>query len=282
MFVTGVPRGHREHLSPSLIMWRHHLALLSLAALALPIAAFSPAASSLLAPAASSLLVPRSRPALALLGKAQPPCSSTAPFTARSGAARSPATRLLFGPDKQPVETLRTALLTTGWLSWWAQAILSTISGVLLLFANSVSSSISTFALVGRAFALGGLGCAIASTLWTWSYARLAKKLGRTPDAKPADAAEKAMGIVRFGITLNMAGMLLCIVGAEAIVGTLAAKALTMSQSAALGVAASPVQALDMLIVQANTNIIFSHFVSLAACMRMRAAAKACDDAVKA
>jgi hypothetical protein len=55
-----------------------------------------------------------------------------------------------------------------------------------------------------------------------------------------------------------------------------------MSQSAALGVAASPVQALDMLIVQANTNIIFSHFVSLAACMRMRAAAKACDDAVKA
>ena len=69
--------------------------------------------------------------------------------------------------------------------SWWAQAILSTISGVLLLFANSVTASISTFALVGRALALGGLGCAIASTLWTWGYARLAAKIGRSPETTP-------------------------------------------------------------------------------------------------
>lgn len=52
-----------------------------------------------------------------------------------------------------------------------------------------------------------------------------------------------------------------------------------MSQSAALGVAASPVQALDMLIVQANTNIILSHFVGLLGGMRVKGAASKCQAA---
>ena len=205
---------------------------------------------------------------------------------------------MIFGPKETPVQQLRTILVTTGWcarqsilsfqlsshlsrvrnrFSWWAQAILSTISGVLLLFANSVTASISTFALVGRALALGGLGCAIASTLWTWGYARLAAKIGRSPETTPADASSQARNIAGFGTTLNMVGMLLCLLGAEAIVGTLAAKALTTSQSAAIGVAASPVQALDMLIVQANTNILFSHFLGLLGCQRVNKAAKACE-----
>ena len=166
------------------------------------------------------------------------------------------------------------------------------------------------------------MGCSIASTLWTWGYARLAAKIGRaSPEALPSDAASQAARLVGLGITLNMVGMLLCIVGAEAIVGTLgarppaprtahharheptvvactcspcnnsrllrrvhgarraAAKALTTSQSAVLGVAASPVQALDMLIVQANTNIILAHFVGLAGCMRVKGAADKCAQA---
>ena len=181
--------------------------------------------------------------------------------------------------SQAPVQKLRNNLITTGWLSWWAQAILTTISGVLLLFANSVSSSISTFALIGRAFALGGLGCSIASTLWTWKYSRLAAKLGASsPETTPADAASQVRGLVGFGASINMLGMLLCIVGAEAIVGTLAAKALTTSQVAVLGVTASPVQALDLLIVQANTNIILAHFIALAGGMRVRAAAQGCEE----
>ena len=178
-----------------------------------------------------------------------------------------------------PLQMLRTTLITTGWLSWWAQAILSTVSGVLLLFANSVSTGASAFAIVGRAFALGGLGCSIGSALWTFKYSRLASKLGAKPETSNGEAASMARGIVDFGTMLNMLGMLLCLVGAEAIVGTLAAKALTTSQAAVLGVAASPVQALDLLIVQANTNIIFSHFLALAGGMRVRAAALSCEQA---
>ena len=149
---------------------------------------------------------------------------------------------------------------------------------MLLLFANSVTASISAFALVGRALALGGLGCAIASTLWTWGYARLAAKIGRAPETTPADASGQARNLARLGTTLNMVGMLLCLLGAEAIVGTLAAKSFTQG---ALTVATSPlaaVQPLDVLVVQAILNLQGAHFVGLCTALRLLRAAEACAE----
>lgn len=140
-------------------------------------------------------------------------------------------------------------------------------------------SNLTPLTFTGRALAIAGLACAIGSTLWTLSYARLGRRLGRKPETKPSDAASSAMGIVKFGVTLNMIGMALCILSAFAITGTLAAKALTMSQAATLGVAASPVQAIDVLIVQANTNTLAAHFGSLCGFLRLRRRAEICADA---
>ena len=81
------------------------------------------------------------------------------------------------------------------------------------------------------------------------------------------------------GVTLNLLGMLVTLIGAEQIVGLLAAKVLTMQglgpfqASFGLGVpgsgglGAQSVQPLDVLIVQANTNTLLSHFLSLVSCL---------------
>jgi hypothetical protein len=82
------------------------------------------------------------------------------------------------------------------------------------------------------------------------------------------------------GTCLNLAGMLITLIGAEQIVGLLAAKVLTaqgispFSQSfglvAGAGVGLTGVQSvqpLDVLIVQANTNTLLSHFLSLLNCL---------------
>lgn len=186
---------------------------------------------------------------------------------------------MMFGQNETPVQKLGKSLFRTAWLSWWVQLILSTVSGVLLLFVDSVSKPSSTFAVGSRIFALVGLFCAIPSTLWTWRYRRLASKLGRELDTMPADAAAQAANLARFGTKLNMAGMLFAIIGSEAIVGTLASKALTASQAQVLGAAvANTIQPIDMLLVQANTNLILSHFLSLVACMRVRGCAKVCEE----
>lgn len=189
---------------------------------------------------------------------------------------------MLFGlwgaPAQAPLPRLGSSLRAIGWFSWWSQLILSTVSGVLLLFANSVTSRPTAFTLVGRALALAGLALGMASTLWTVSYARLAASLvgERAPTA--AEAADRASGLVRVTVSLNVLGMVFCILAAEAIIGTLAAKALTQS-TANLGVIANAVQPLDLLIVQANTNTIAAHFISLCSAMRLRGAASTCAEA---
>ena len=86
------------------------------------------------------------------------------------------------------------------------------------------------------------------------------------------------------GVTLNLLGMLVTLIGAEQIVGLLAAKVLTMqgvspfAASFGLGLGGvggggvglggtQSVQPLDVLIVQANTNTLLSHFLSLVCCL---------------
>ncbi len=206
--------------------------------------------------------------------QAPPPCTRLAALAQPRGG--SVALGIFQGPPKPtPVERLQASLAAMGWLSWWGQAILSTVSGVLLLFANSVTTKPSAVTLIGRALAVGGLGCAIASALWVLGYSRLGRRL-TSKSMSASEAAAAVSNSIRVGTVLNIAGMTLSILGAEAIVGTLAAKALTTSTTAAVGVVSSPVQALDVLIVQANTNTIACHFVGLLAGMRMRAASEAC------
>jgi len=173
------------------------------------------------------------------------------------------------------VKVLRGRLWSWGWLSWWSQTVLSVIAAVSLLFVNSVSQPTSNLpALIGRSLAFVALGASAASNFWTWGYTRISARFGRKmPSA--ADASARALGALRVGTFINLLGMCFAIVGMEAIVGTLAAKALTQGPLS-LGAIASPVQAIDVLIVQANTNTLAAHFAGLVANMRMTRAANAC------
>lgn len=77
---------------------------------------------------------------------------------------------------------------------------------------------------------------------------------------------------IQVGSTINLLGILVTLIGAEQVVGSLAAKVLTTqgvsplvaggTVAAAAG-ATQVVQPLDILIVQANVNILLSHFISL-------------------
>ena len=193
------------------------------------------------------------------------------PCTAQAAAAAAEAQ-----PDPN-VARLRSKLWSVGWFSWWAQVILSVVSGVLLLFANSVMQRPSSALLGGLVLALAGLGSAFCSVFWTWGYTRTSVRLGRQ-QVTPAEAAKRARGSLRSGLLLNLVGMGASLLGTYAIVGTLAAKALTQSAAVVVG-ATAPVQALDLLIVQANTNTLAAHFIGLCASLRLLRAASACEGA---
>ena len=86
----------------------------------------------------SAVVVPVPAPALVV------PARRPAPFarpheTAVAGSRVPSAPAMLFGRNELPVPALRSSLFALGWFSWWSQAILSTVSAVTFLFANSIT-----------------------------------------------------------------------------------------------------------------------------------------------
>jgi hypothetical protein len=169
-------------------------------------------------------------------------------------------------PDPLIVDTSE-VLGRVSWLSWWAQMILSVIASVTLMFARNVTTQSSQLNPVGSGFFLAGAGIitSFVSIFWTWGAARLSRRFRRKPSTSRISAANMLRRAVKVGCTINLAGMFATLLGAEQIVGALAIKVLTQSgiQVTAYGQMPAQLQPLDILIVQANTNTLLSHFCSL-------------------
>ena len=113
-----------------------------------------------------------------------------------------------------------------------------------------------------------GITLSILSIFWTWGGARLSRRLLRK-NASRIKAATMIRRAITFGTSLNLLGMLVTLIGAEQIIGLLATKVLTQQGFLTGGignpgaVATQTLQPLDILVVQANTNTMLSHFVGL-------------------
>lgn len=159
-----------------------------------------------------------------------------------------------------------------GWVSFWVQVVLGVISSLALLFAVGSLTARSggqsnPGAGAGLLLAACGLIAVYLGAYWAFRYTRVARNLRGRDEArrpKPKDV----LGILRFGLYISMGGMLLTLLGAEATVGSLLAKALSQPQGAAVfglpNNVSQYVQPLDIFVVQANTNILLAHFCSLA------------------
>jgi hypothetical protein len=149
------------------------------------------------------------------------------------------------------------------WVAWWMQAILSVVSTVTLVFANAVKGSAQT-SIISNGILLAAIGLSLSyiNIIWTWTYRNLARSLP-TSDEKGVKNLQKT---VKVGVTIALVGMLITLIGAEQIVGTLVAKAVSGALISPQGIAAASamnLQTLDIFVVQANTNTLLSHLASL-------------------
>jgi len=188
-------------------------------------------------------------------------------------------------------QELSKLLQRTSWFSWWAQTILTVISCTILLFAGNASQTSANKSV--PSFFLSGLGLvtSLASIIWTWGNgARLSRRLLRNKQQnnnnnnnskngpktgrfafQPASPNDLLRRAIRVQCSINLIGLFFTLLAAEEIVGSLALKVLTnnnalfMAAPAAGAPGGGWVQPLDILIVQANTNTLLSHFLSLAA-----------------
>jgi hypothetical protein len=173
-------------------------------------------------------------------------------------------------------ETLREsrAFGAASWFAWWSQLILSVVSTVTLVFANAVRTGTNPL-LSGLLLSGCGVATGFASTFWMWGYKGFSKRLLRK-DVDPDQLATQARRSLRLGITLNLAGMAVTLFSAEQIIGLLAAKSLTLglnpiaSNGQFISGLASAVQPIDLLILQANTNTLLSHYIGLCTSLWLR------------
>ena len=167
--------------------------------------------------------------------------------------------------DELIVEASNT-LHRISWLSWWSQVILTVVSSVTLIFARNVLTAGKSPGAEGLLLAGSGLVVSFLSIFWTWGGARLGKRILKRDTGRLA-AASMIRRAISVGVSLNLLGMALALIGAEQIVGGLAVKVL--SQQGVFGgidrAVVQTLQPLDIFVVQGNTNTLLSHFCSLVA-----------------
>ncbi|XP_062229341.1 protein TIC 21, chloroplastic-like [Phragmites australis] len=158
-----------------------------------------------------------------------------------------------------------------GTLGFWSQLVCTTVSaGILSFSAVATGNATAPFTFCATAV---GIVAAFISVFWSFGYIRLSERLRRTAN-EPAKAPPRA-GVVknlRNGIVLNVVGMGAAVLGMQATVGALVAKALTTSSVPyyqGIPPGQSPVLALDIFLVQASVNTILSHFLGLSTSLEL-------------
>jgi hypothetical protein len=149
------------------------------------------------------------------------------------------------------------------WLSWWVQIILTVISSVILTFANTVRQSASTYSIWMSGFAFSTIGVFISffSCLLTWNNSRKLKRF--TNESNEQMAIKSIQKSFKYSVWISLLGMFITLLGAEQIVGTLASKVLSLQGfQPTLGALnqQNSLQALDIFLVQANTNSLLALF----------------------
>ncbi|MEA5451362.1 DUF3611 family protein [Leptolyngbya sp. CCNP1308] len=160
-----------------------------------------------------------------------------------------------------------------GWISFWVQIVLAAISSLVLMFAlvnlgaRSGTGNANPGTGVGLLFAALGLVAVYFSAFWAFRYTRLGRRL-RSRDIAKRPSPKDALQALRLGTVVSMVGMLVTLFGSQALIGSLLGKALAQPQGGTVfvpGNVSQYVEAFDIFVVQANTNTLLAHFVSLSA-----------------
>ncbi|GER42170.1 translocon at inner membrane of chloroplasts 21 [Striga asiatica] len=152
-----------------------------------------------------------------------------------------------------------------GSFGFWGQLICTIVAAVILSFSILITGKITSPATFYAT--AGGIAAAFISVFWSFGYIRLSDKLRKTAnDPSKAPPRADVVKSLKNGIFVNLLGMGAAILGMQATVGLLVAKALTTSATPyyqGIPPGNTPVLALDVFLVQASANTILSHFLGI-------------------
>lgn len=166
--------------------------------------------------------------------------------------------------DRLSIQKIAEQFKLLGWISFWGQILLAVIAGVMVIVAVTVEQSGSA-GLSGVPFTFGGLIALFISAYWSFRYTRLSRQL-RVDDSRLRPSRAETINLLRRGLMTTLVGLILIVIGSEAVSGVLFTKSLN-SGIGLMGFAnADPsryIQPVDVFVVLANTHIVTAHVISL-------------------
>ena len=168
--------------------------------------------------------------------------------------------------DSLSLKEIASTFRFAGWFSFWFQLVLTIISSAILLFAavstrNPNGNSLGT----GVGVVLTVCGIAVLGFNMFWSVAKyvvIGRRLNAAATVRPKKA--EAIQTIRTGLIASLIGILLALLGAEAIVGLLFGKAVNQGFAGFVNVDPGKfIQPIDILVVQASINVILAQFVAI-------------------
>jgi hypothetical protein len=154
-----------------------------------------------------------------------------------------------------------------GNIGFWTQIVLGVVAAIILLFASaSLFGDQKPNPGIGFGFfcAFSGVIALIISIFFFFRYRTIARMM-QDPYTEQRPSKSYTLQVIKFGLIANLLGMLLSIIGAEALIGLLLGKFLNLPQGAVTSTI-DPSQLLkagEIMIILANTHTIASHFTGI-------------------
>ncbi|KQK16733.1 protein TIC 21, chloroplastic [Brachypodium distachyon] len=253
-------------LSPAAAPPRPPLPTLTRRSLSSSVVALAPCVSAPCRAAPYSAAARRGTPSRLAAAAAAPGPAEPAPPSAEEEADRAKLAQV-----SKRLEKTGRYFGSLGTLGFWSQLVCTTVSaGILSFSAVATGNATAPFTFYATAV---GIIAAFVSVFRSFSYIRLSERLRRT-STEPAKAPPRADVVknLRNSVVVNVIGMGAALLGMQATVGALVAKALTTSSVPyyqGISPGQSPVLALDVFLVQASANTILSHFLGLSSSLEL-------------
>ncbi len=168
-------------------------------------------------------------------------------------------------PSKN-IQQIYMRLKRASFIGFWMQLVLGVVSGVIWLVCVPIifqPDKRTPGSEVGIVSAFVALVILLIAIILFFRYGKIATRIA-SPDPARRPKRSETIKIIRFGLIINVAGMVLAIVGAQALVGLALIKSLSTASPQLIGPNITEfVNSFDLLIILANTNSITAHFAGI-------------------
>lgn len=173
--------------------------------------------------------------------------------------------------DKLTIQRLAGDFRLTGWVSFWIQLALGIVGLGVLLFnrlGSRIIESRSTVVNVAPGLTLTAIALVVLvlTMLHALRYVRFGRQLAGDSAARPSKA--QAMGLLKRGTFLSLLGVVLAVLGYQALAGSLTFQA-SMQQPGFTGFGNMAgnyaITSLEMFSVLSNTQVLSGHVIALVA-----------------